>query len=64
MCLCLWGRYIKAYHESGILNSTVGFNLQQECKKISGLSKTMYQVWVVLLQICSILSILQMIKDD
>lgn len=37
-------RYIKAYHESGILNSTVGFNLQQECKKIGGLSKTMYQM--------------------
>ncbi|KAJ7594975.1 glycosyl-transferase for dystroglycan-domain-containing protein [Mycena floridula] len=37
-------RYLKGYHESGILNTTRGFNVQDECKKIKGLSRVAAQL--------------------
>ncbi|KAK1232168.1 hypothetical protein PQX77_004716, partial [Marasmius sp. AFHP31] len=32
-------RYLKQYHELGILDAVQGFNVQDECKKIKGISE-------------------------
>ncbi|KAF8633341.1 hypothetical protein AX17_004513 [Amanita inopinata Kibby_2008] len=36
--ICL--RYLKSYHDSGILDTERGNNLREECKKIKGITKT------------------------
>jgi hypothetical protein len=37
-------RYLKSYHDNEMLNTTHGFNVQDECKKIKGLSRIAAQV--------------------
>ncbi|OJA19953.1 hypothetical protein AZE42_03730 [Rhizopogon vesiculosus] len=35
--VCL--RYLKRHYDSGTLNTSLGYNVQEECKKIRGVSK-------------------------
>ena len=37
-------RYLKSYHDNEMLNTTRGFNVQEECKKIKGISRIAAQV--------------------
>lgn len=32
-------RYLKRHYDSGTLNTSHGYNVQEECKKIRGVSK-------------------------
>lgn len=32
-------RYLKRHYDSGTLNTSLGYNVQEECKKIRGVSK-------------------------
>jgi len=32
-------RYLKSFHDYGLLNTTLGFNVQEECKKVKGMAR-------------------------
>lgn len=44
----LWDRYIMRFLEEEVLNSTRGYNVQDECMKIKGISKLVTQVFTLL----------------
>lgn len=37
-------RYLVSFHKMGLLNTTRGYNVQEECRKIRGISKVALQV--------------------
>lgn len=42
------GRYLKSFYDNGLLNTTLGFNVQDECKKVKGIARIVAHVDILI----------------